>query len=170
MADLKKVADDVTTKAALAAGQSAAKRAIENLMSSDEERAEKDAEEAALAKRKRTKLIVFGVVGLLLLLGLVGMVVTYWQWFFLLGLLGVAGLYGRYRWRKRRAAKKEEQPDEKSAPKLESAREEPLEADDAPEDTAEKRARDALALEEAREVEAQEIDDELAAMKARMKK
>jgi len=177
MADLKKIADDLTTKAALEAGKGAAKRAIEDLLSSDsssseEERAKKDAEEAALAKRKRTKYIAFGVVGLLLALGVIGMVVSYWQWFFLFGLMGLAALYGRYRWRKRRAGKDEEEAEEKVAAKKVEPESKVLRIDDgeARRNASEDRARDARAMQEARAEEEQAIDDELAAMKARLKK
>jgi hypothetical protein len=102
--------DDLTAKAALTAARGAVKSALSDALSSEEEREQRRAEEAALAKRKRRKWIAFGVVGLLLALGVVGLVVSYWQWFLLLGLVGLAALYGRHRWRKRREAKRSEEP------------------------------------------------------------
>lgn len=107
---LVNMSDDLTAKAALIAARGAVKSALSDAMSSEAEREQRKAEEAAQAKRKRRKLIAFGVVGLLLALGVVGLVVSYWQWFLLLGLVGLAALYGRHRWRKRREAKRSEAP------------------------------------------------------------
>jgi Flp pilus assembly protein TadB len=105
MADLKKAAEDLTAAAALGQAKRAAKRAFEDALSTDEERAERAEREAEQKKKKRTKLLVLGAVGLLLVLGVVGMVLTYWQYFFLAGLVGLAALYGRHRWRNRAARK-----------------------------------------------------------------
>ncbi len=179
MSDLKKVTDELAAKAALAAGKDAAKRAVADLFESDEDKTKKEAERSEASKKKRTKYIAYAVVALLLVLGLVGLVLSYWQYFLLAGLLGVAGLYGYWRLRKRlRASGEEPEQEEKAAPvanKIEKK------AEPAPEPTridtealrreqAEKRAREARALEEARAVEAQAIDDELAAMKAKLKR
>jgi Flp pilus assembly protein TadB len=148
------MADDLTAKAALAAAKGAMQNALTEAMSSEDERKQRKAEQAALAKRRRTKLIVFGVVGLLLALGVIGLVVSYWQWFLLLGVLGLAALYGRHRWRKRRDAK---HPDEAKAPR-------PVAVlgltDGTPDRVTESTSADAT----------ESVEDELAALKARFGK
>ncbi len=170
MSDLKDVTDDLTSQAAIAAGRSAAKRAIENVLSSDEERAEKEAEQTALAKRRRTKLVVYSVVGLLLVLGVVGMVLSYWQWFFLLGLIMLGALYGRYRWRKSRARGSDEDTEaiagEKQPAKTRVA---PSLPEKRVSDEESKRARTAAAAEQAA-ADDLEIEREMAELKARLKK
>lgn len=187
MSDLKNIADDITTKAALAAGKDAAERALEGLLTSDDEKAQKEAKRAAASKTRRFKLIAFGVVGLLLVVGLLGLFLSYWQWFLLAGVLGLGGLYGWYRVRKvLRARKKEAQPEALEAKAEHEAAELRVEEADEPaprdrEELAEEarrraaelreqRAHDAQAREEAQAIEEQQIDDELAAMKARLKK
>lgn len=190
MADPRNVVDDLTTKAALAAGKDAARRAVEDLLSSDEEKAQKEAERVAQSKRRRNKLIAYGVVGLILVLGLVGMVLSYWPWFVLAGLVGVAGLYGRHRLRKRWREKREQRGELKAEQQQQKVR---LPADrsealpragvEKPRDDRrdedreldalalqEARAREAAARDQARVAEENEVDQELAAMKARLKK
>lgn len=195
MVDPRSIADEAAARAALAAGKGVAKRALEDLLSSDEDRAAKEAERAAVAKRRRTKLYVYGVIGALLVVGLVGMVIGYWQYFLLLGLLGVGGIYGRYRLRAWQKARAKAKGDASSAPSTalveETARAEPrrerataptedeaqpeLEADLVSREAARREARaleeaqrEARALEEARAE--REIDEELSAMKARLRK
>lgn len=183
MADLDKLTDDLTTKAALAAGKNAAKRAVESLLSSDEEKAKQEAERAAKSKSGRNKLIAYGVVGLLILVGLFGMLVSYWQWFLLLGLLSAGGLYGWYRLRKRFRAKKDGDSEANEAAakrgtsqlrvsddESDNATHDRQQARVRPQDLAEQRAQQAAAREQASAVEEREIEDELAAMKARLDK
>ena len=157
MVDLKKATDELTAKAAFEAAKNAATRAIEDATSTDEERAEREAERAALAKRKRTKLIALGAVGLLLALGVIGLVIGYWHWFLLAGLVGLVALYGRHRWRQRRSAKKglEAEP--------------PRAARRAPERLPAPAARVAPATKAASDEPDESIEDELAALKARLK-
>ncbi len=161
--DLKRVADDLKTDAMLAAGKSVTKRALAGLVSSDEERAE----EAAVKKRKRTKLLIFGIIGLFVVLGVIGMVVNYWQWFLLAGLVGLAMLYGRYRWRKRRERVDAPAPNAAADAEPPVAKLPP----EAPNPALEKeqRAREAAAREAQTQAEAQAIDEELAALKQRFK-
>lgn len=153
MATLKKAAEELTAKAALGQAKRAAERAIEDALSTDEERAERALEEAEQKKKKRTKLLVLGVVGLLLVLGAIGMVLTYWQYFFLAGLVGLGALYARHRWRNR-AARKESPvaPPAKQAtvPAKLRVPAPPARAPSAPPDDS--------------------VDDELAALKARLDK
>ena len=77
--DLKKATDELTTKAVFAAAKDKAERALEDALSTDEERAARKAEEDAAAKKKRTKLLIMGGVGLLLVLGAIGLVIHYWH-------------------------------------------------------------------------------------------
>lgn len=175
MADLKKAADDAATRAMIAAGKDAAKRAVEDLLTSDEERAAKQAEQAPTSKARLWKIIGIGVLSLLVVVGVVGMLLTYWHWFLLAGVLGLGGLYGWSRLKKRLSAGKE--PKEVEAKQVEAARAPVATAaeglrikEEAPRDEAEERARNARALAEARAAQEQEVDEELAAMKARLKK
>jgi hypothetical protein len=59
--------------------------------------------EEGLDRRKRNKRIVVAVIGLLVAVGLIGLLLHYWYWSLLLGLVGAAALYGRHRWRASRA-------------------------------------------------------------------
>lgn len=154
MGDLKRASEELTARAAFSAAKQAAERALEDALSSDEERAQRKAEQAALAKRKRTKLIVLGVVGFLLVLGVIGMVLSYWHWFLLLGLVGLLALYGRHRWRARRAEKQETAAEVSTKP---SAVEPPARV-----------AR--RAAPEPPEDDGQAIEDELARLKSRLDK
>jgi hypothetical protein len=180
MEDLKQVADDLVAKAALSRAKDSAERALEDLVASDEDKAQRETERAAKSKSRRTKLIIYGVVGLLVVVGILGMVVSYWQWFLLAGLVGLMGLYGWHRLRKR-LKRKDGQDEAASAAKVERTADEPRarlatprepEADEALVREArlrEERARQ-VAREHAAASEAQEIEDELAQMKARLKK
>ena len=188
MADLEDLKKELASRAALVAGKDAAKRFAEDLLTSDEE---KKAKEAA-SKSRRTKYLAYGVVGLLLVLGAVGLVLSYWQYFLLAGLLGVAGLYGYFRLRGRLGGASKAEPEAKElrvgeqtpkalAPKQSLTREardaEIARAALAEEEAhlAELRAREEAAKmralrEEQRRADEQAIDDELSAMKARLKK
>jgi hypothetical protein len=187
LADLEDLKKELASRAALVAGKDAAKRFAEDLLTSDEE---KKAKEAA-SKSRRTKYLAYGVVGLLLVLGAVGLVLSYWQYFLLAGLLGVAGLYGYFRLRGRLGTSKAEletkelrvgeQAPKALAPKQSLTREardaEIARAALAEEEAhlAELRAREEAAKmralrEEQRRADEQAIDDELSAMKARLKK
>jgi Flp pilus assembly protein TadB len=158
MADLDKITDELASKAVVAATKDAAKRTVEDLLATDEERAEREAERAASSKSRRNKLIIYGVLGSLLVVGLVGMVLNYWYWFILLGVAGLAGVYAWRKLIKHRAAKKAriEEPIEAPAKKHIA--------------DADARAGEARALAEAEVEEEQQIEDELAAMKARIRK
>lgn len=159
MADLDKDAAELTTKATFRAARDAASKAIDDALLTDEERAQRKAVEVADAKRKRSKTIAIGVVGLLLVLGIIGLVVSYWQWFLLAGLVGLGALYARYRWRKRRGEKKLRVSDASSATRSAP----PRKAVSPP-------ARVAPAPEPMTQKDEQSIEEELAALKARVKK
>lgn len=184
VSDFKKLTDDLTSRAALAAGKDAAQRAVGDLLLSEEEKAAREEKRAAESKSRRKKYILYGVVGLLLIVGLIGFLVSYWPYFMLAGLVGAAGLYGRYRWQQRKAAVVAEAP--KAPAKVVESPQRRIEAEDEGEIESEgeaqaaaeaarrtaaaRAAEQARAQAEAAALEEQEIDDELAAMKARIGK
>lgn len=169
-ADPKKVVDELTAKAALSAGRDAARRAVEDLLSSDEEKAEREAERAAQAKRRRKKLLAWIVAGAILAIGLVGMMIHYWQWFILAGLVGLAGLYGWHRLKKRLRRPAPDGATAEAPRALEPKKLRVTEPEPSAEELRERRAREAVARAEARVAERHEVDDELAELKARLKK
>jgi hypothetical protein len=188
MSELKRLAEDASKDAMLTAGKDAAKRAAADLFLSDEERAAKEAEEAAATKKRRTKWLVLGVLGLFVVIGVLGMVMSYWHYFLAAGLLGLAGLYARSRLKQRLAAKRAaeglriEAPGSSADADADSEGEQPRrKATATDDDDAATRARDgraqqarrereARSLAEARAAEEQDVEDELAAMKARLDK
>ena len=164
MADPKKLLEDATARAVVAAGRDAAKQAALDLLATDEEREAAQAEQARASKKRRNKLILFGVLGLFVLIGVIGMLVSYWHWFLLAGLGGIAGLVG-YRWlqHKRRAAKRAAPARVETAPA--KAERKAAERVETPEPKARVAADDALAEAEASE---EAVEEELAALKARI--
>lgn len=150
MSDLEKATRELGTRAAFAAAKNAAERALDEALLSDEERAERRAEQDALARRKRTKRIAQVAIGSLLVVGLVGLMIHYWYWALLLGVVGALGVYARHRWRKRKRKKLE-------APRV---RAEPVEAP--------VQARIAPPAASVEEPDAS-IEEDLAALKARIK-
>ena len=165
MSDIRKLADDLTTKAAIEAGKGALSDAVDDLLSSDEEKERKEAERKAKSKSRRNKLILYGVIGLLIVVGVLGFVASYWHWFLIAGLLGAGGVYGWSRLKKRFGKEKDDEPEEiaqEEAPKRVE-----IEPED-PEEQKAARLHAARARAEAEAVEEQAIDDELAAMKARL--
>jgi hypothetical protein len=164
MADPKNLLEEATARAVLAAGRDAAKRAAVDLLSTDEERAAAQAEDARAAKRKRWRLIGLVVLGLFVLIGLIGMLVSYWHWFLLVGLGGIAGLLG-YQWLKRRMAARKQAVSrriETPSSKMEVRAPERVAA---PEAEARAPIDDVLAEADA---SAEAVDEELAALKARL--
>lgn len=148
--DLKKAAGELPAKAAYARAKAAAERVLEESLMSDEELEAKRAQDEALAKRKRQKTLALVVIGALIVLGVVGMVLAYWHWFLLAGLLGLAALYARHRWRTRSKGTPAPKTRVEATPKAKAAEPE----------------KPALASREAHD---REIEDELAALKARKK-
>lgn len=157
MTDLDDAARKLATKATLVAARDAASKALDDALMSDEERRERKVADAAALKRKRQKRIAIGVVGLLLVLGIVGLVISYWHWFLLAGLVGLLALYGRHRWRKSRSAK--ESP---TVEKSETKKSRP------PSRVAPAPAR--VAISKAPPVDDGDVEEELAALKARLKR
>ena len=151
-----KATDDLRAKAAFAVAKHAVERALDDAMLSDEERTKKRAEESSLARSKRNKRIAIGIIGLLLLIGVIGLVLNYWYWALLLGVVGAAGWYARRRWRARGAAKK----------KVERKKVEPAAIREAPARKVRVEPRPAPIAEPSDE----SIDDDLAELKARMKR
>ena len=155
--------DDLRAKAAFAVAKHAVERALDDAMLSDEERAKRRAEQDALARGKRNKRIAQIVIGGLLVIGLIGLILNYWYWALLLGFVGAGGWYVRRRWRARRAERKKE-------PKKETKKEpEPAALPEAP-----TRKRVKIVEPEpapaAAEISESSIDEDIAELKARMKR
>jgi len=137
---------DAKTEAALAAGKSIAKKAIEDLTSTDEEKAEKKGE------RKKTliKYGVIGVVGIVAVLALMSVLAKLWM--YALGLLVVLGIgAGGYFYVKPKVVALKQ----RATARLHAKKD----ADDA--------ANAVKALEDAKVAKAQKLEDELAALKKR---
>jgi len=152
-----KATDDLRAKAAFAVAKHAVERALDDAMLSNEERTKKRAEESSLARSKRNKRIAIGIIGLLLLIGVIGLVLNYWYWALLLGVVGAAGWYARRRWRARGGAAKK---------KVERKKVEPAALREAPARKVRVEPRPAPIAEPSDE----SIDDDLAELKARMKR
>jgi hypothetical protein len=154
--DDEKLTDDVRAKAAFAVAKHAVERALDDAMLSDEDRAKKRAEETSLARSKRNKRIAIGVIGGLLVIGVIGLMINYWYWALLLGLVGAAGWYARRRWRARSTSRKK--PDE------------PVAKAKAPSEAPARKVRVEPPPARIEEPSDESIDDDLAALKARMKR
>ena len=158
MADPKDLKRELTTKALLDAGRDAAKRAIEDFTLSDDEKAAREAERAAEAKRRRWKWIAIGVGALVLVISLIFLLAQIWMW--ILGIAVVAAIavaiyyYAQRKWRAMREPKVRELP--KSEEIVEETRPAPRIAKDVP-----------VIDHDARE---RQIDEELAALKAKTKR
>lgn len=171
MANFDKLTDELAGKAVLATGVSAAKRALQDALLTEDERAAREAELARTKKSGRTKLIAYAVIGLMLVIGAIGLALSYWHWFLLAGLASAAALYARSRLRKRREPRAEvavpvereviAAPD--SVPRVLARREPPTKLATELPTPRPPPAEDA-------EVEAEAVDAELAAMKARLRK
>ncbi|HTJ80458.1 MAG TPA: hypothetical protein VL400_02010 [Polyangiaceae bacterium] len=196
MSDLDRLTKDAATQAALAVGKDAAKRAMRDLLSDGEQPtssptdrgAAKDA--AAASKSRRWKIVAVAVLGLFLFVGLIGLVLNYWAYFLGAGVLGLGALVAWW-WLRRRLAEGKTgataESKSSASAKTEAAEtpREKLRVSDEPaaDDEAAAEARRAAlaarreeltmrakALAEARAQQEQEVDEELAAMKARLKK
>jgi hypothetical protein len=182
-------AAELVAKAAVSAGRDAASRAARQLIGDDEA----DASEATTKSRK-WKIIAAVVLALCLVLGLIGLVLNYWLWFLAAGVLGLAGLFGYWRLRAKLAARREAKGIPEAAVEAsagaaramasaegvakpaarrvdaEGAAEAERRAEAAREARRLEAERDARARAEAEATREQEVDDELAAMKARLGK
>ena len=174
MTDLKRLADDATTKVAIAVGRDAAKRAVDQLLSGEDKPA-LPSETTSATKTRRWKIVAVAVLGLFLIVGVIGLLLSYWYWFLAAGVLGLVGLVGWSRLRSRlakRSPPKDTAKDE--APALEAVRvSTKAEVAAPPQVSAEARRAEAEArahaVAEAHAIREQEVDEELAAMKARLK-
>lgn len=182
MSDLEQLAKDATTRAALSAGKDAAKRAERAVGSllADEEAPAKDESEK---KSRNYKIIAVVVLGLFAVIGIVGLLLSYWYWFLVAGVVGLAGLIGYSRLKSRlgkakaskQVASREVAASDAAEPALEPARTARVAIDDEPKKPSQAELRAAAeakakAIAEAEAIREQEVDDELAAMKARLKK
>jgi Flp pilus assembly protein TadB len=92
MADLKSLAEGATQKAALAAGKEMARRAIDDLTLSPEEKQKRDEEAAAARKKSLLKYGVIGVIGVVAVLSVMSLLAKLWM--YAIGFLVVAGIGG----------------------------------------------------------------------------
>jgi hypothetical protein len=173
-------AAELVAKAAVSAGKDAASRAARRLVGDDEAD-----ESEGTSKARKWKLIAALVLALCLVLGLIGLVLNYWLWFLAAGVLGLAGLFGYWRLRSRLEARREAKGlgqatvEAKVAVEAKPAR---LRAEPVDEAESQRRAqaerearrldveRDARARAEAEAAKEQEVDEELAELKARLGK
>ena len=155
MADPKDLKRELTTRALLEAGKDAAKRAIEDFTLTDDEKAARDAERAEAAKRRRWKWIAIGVVGLVLVISLIFLLAKIWMWILGFALLAAASVaiyfYARRKWQSLR------EPTVRELPKPEETRPEPRRVSEPP----------PVIDRDARE---RQIDEELAALKAKTRR
>ena len=169
--DLDRLTREATTKAVLAVGRDAAKRATDKLLSDEDV---PGSEDKAASKPRRWKLVALVVLGLSLIIGLVGLLLNYWLYFLAAGVLGVGGLVGWSRLKKRMGAKKSPK-DRKDIEAGDSPRHESVRVHLAPgaattPPTGAATRAEADAQTEARAAREHEVDEELAAMKARLKR
>lgn len=155
MVDLKGLAEEASHKAALAAGKDMARRALEDLTLSAEEKQRREQERTRARQKTLLKLVAVGAVGLVVVLSVMSLLAKLWM--FAIGALVVAGVgAGAYfalkprlaAWRSRATARLEQK---KRAQEAEQLR---LEA------AAQEKAR--VDAERARQ---QKLEDELAALK-----
>ena len=90
MADLKDLAEGASQRAALSAGKEMAKRALEDLTMTAEEKAERDEQTKSARKKTLVKVVAVGVVGVVAVLSLMSVLASLWM--YALGLLVVGGL------------------------------------------------------------------------------
>ncbi|MBK7395847.1 MAG: hypothetical protein IPJ34_05950 [Myxococcales bacterium] len=167
MSEIDDLARKASARAALSAGKNAARKAIEDLTLSDEERAARDEAEAKAAKARRWKYLAVGIVGLCLLFGIVGMLASLWKYFLGLALLAVLGGYVYWRLRPLLSARKVRVAEQVERTRVVDESKQ-LEADRKAEAVAAERA--AIAAERAALAKEQAIEDELAALKAKARK
>ncbi|MBL8715725.1 MAG: hypothetical protein JNL79_07000 [Myxococcales bacterium] len=167
MSEIDDLARKASARAALSAGKNAARKAIEDLTLSDEERAARDEAEAKAAKARRWKYLAIGIVGLCLLIGIVGMLASLWKYFLGLALLAALGFYVYWRLRPLLASRKVRVAEQVERKRVADESKQ-LEADRQAQAVAAERA--AIAAERAAIAKEQAIEDELAALKAKAKK
>jgi len=183
VSDLK---DEIAARAVVSAGKEAAKRALDEILPPEKDAA--GSEEKGKESSSRRWWIIAGVIAaVLIVVGVIGLVLTYWKWFLLAGVLGLGALYGYYRARSRLRDRKKQPKQAAEAQKVRvettSKTSERSEEDRAATDLAAKERaadiarlreleaqRDAAAEREARAAREREVEDELAAMKARIKR
>lgn len=160
MADFKKLADEAAAKAALERVKGAARRALDDLTLTDEEKALRAAEQEKESRIRKWKWIAGGVVAVLVFLAVMSILAKLWAWF--VGLAILAGIaYAIYFYLR----PKVKAVQVRAVAQIEAHRAEEEQADAAAE--AERTREAERAAKAARE---QAIDDELAALKARTKK
>lgn len=194
-----KLANEATTKAALAVGREAAKRAADKVLSVGDAVTGEGGDKPK-SKARRWKLIALALLGVFVVIGVVGLLLSYWYWFLAAGVVGLAGFIGYLRLKSRfakpslpadaHAEKALADAHENVAPRSERAATPALRVEAPPSEPvdpegdarrAELKARRAklearkaemeqrARLAEAEALREQEVDAELAAMKKRLK-
>jgi hypothetical protein len=173
----------------LDAGKDAARSLYEDLVLSDEEKAKREAARTAAAKRKRRKWLAIGVGSVVGLLTVLWVLARFWPWILALSVLAGLGYVGYRRLRRRLrggraaavekparaervAAERERAPAEKARPAAERERKAPERerVRVAPEaDVAAARRTAAAATAASNAEREREIDEELAALKRRVR-
>ena len=149
---------DFKTRAAIEAGKDAAKRLYEDLTLSDEEKARREVERAAARRKWKWKLIAGAVVAIVVVITLMALLAKFWLWLVGLAILAVLGLAAYFYVRPKLSGVKvrEVQP----APS-------PAALPEAVADDTEARESAARAAREQTAARERQIDDELAALKAK---
>lgn len=163
MADIDDVAARVSAKlganlggdAALAAGKAMAKRALDDLTASPEERAQREADDAKKKRNLKLKLVLGGVIGVVVVLSAMSVLAALWKYAIALLLVtGVAG--GGYFFAKPKLLALKQ----KATARLEAKKlEERAAAEEQAKVAAAKAAADAVVAKK------QKLEDELAALK-----
>jgi len=153
---------DFKTRAAIEAGKDAAKRLYEDLTLTDEEKARREEERAVARRKLKWKLIAGAVVAVVVVIALMALLAKFWLWLVALAILGVLGLAAYFYVRPKLGGVKvrEVQP----APEPAAL---PQAIPPSTRDDSEARERSARAAREQAEARERQIDDELAALKAK---
>jgi hypothetical protein len=155
MADLKGLADGAGQRAAIAAGKEMARRAVDDLTLSEEEKAKREEARQQARKKKLVKYGLIGVVGVVAVLSLMSLLAKLWM--YAIGALVALGV-GAVSWftLKPRLAKLKERATARLEAKKRAAEAEKLRLEAA--------AREQAAADLA-SAQKQKLEDELAALK-----
>ncbi|MBI2388365.1 MAG: hypothetical protein HYV09_02000 [Deltaproteobacteria bacterium] len=166
MSDRKKLSEDLSIKAALAAGKNAARRVYDDLTLTEDEKAAREVERARARRILKWKLAIGAVVAVVLVATIVALLAKIWLW--LLGLVFIAAIAAAlWFWVRPKLARP---APERPVAELPAHRDqvddaERLEAEQAREVAARARAEEA-----SRAAREKAIDEELAALKAKARK
>jgi hypothetical protein len=171
MADLEKLRDEAAARAALSTVKNAARRALDDLTMSDEEKAAREAERARASRVGRWKLIAGGVVAVLALLALLSLLAKLWAWLVGLALVAALAYAGYFYLRPKLFGRKVRVELGSKAPPVDERPAQPEAIDPAlaAEALRKQEAEAEAARARAKVLREQAIDDELAALKSKVK-